>query len=117
MIGEKMTVTKSISEIGKATRVGANWLGERCGAKTRRGTECQRPAYKQNGRCGLHGGQSTGAKTPEGLQRISEANLKHGRYTKDKLQRQRRSAEVGRKARAKLKFIERKLIESGLIDG
>ena len=111
-----MTVTKDISELGRKTQFGTNWPGERCGAKTRRGTECQRPAYKRNGRCGLHGGQSTGATTPEGLQRISEANLKHGRYTKDKLAKRRRSAEVGRECRAKLKIIEQRLIAAGLLD-
>ena len=109
-----MTVTKSISELGKATRFGADWQGERCGAKTRRGTECQRPAYKHNGRCGLHGGKSTGARTPEGLKRISETNLKHGRYTKDKLERQRRAAEVGRRLRAELRIIEQRLRSAGL---
>ena len=31
------------------------------------------------------GGLSTGARTQEGLQHISEANLKHGLQTKDKL--------------------------------
>ena len=116
MIGEKMTVTRSISELGKATRFGADWPGERCGAKTRRGTECQRPAYKRNGRCGLHGGQSTGARTPEGLQRISEANVRHGRYTKGKLERQRRATKVGRECKAKLKIIEQRLIAAGLLD-
>ena len=115
MIGVKMTVTKSISELGKATRFGAKWPGERCGAKTRRGTECQRPAYKRNGRCGLHGGLSSGAMTPEGLQRISAANLKHGRYTKDKLERQRRAAEAGRECKAKLKIIKQRLISAGLL--
>ena len=103
-----MTVTKSIAERGKATRFGADWPGRRCGAKTRGGTECKRPAYKHNGRCGLHGGKSTGARTPEGLQRISEANFKHGRYTQDKLERKRLAAEVGRKVRAKLYTLERK---------
>ena len=116
MIGEKMTVTKDISELGRATRFGPSWPGERCGAKTRRGTECQRPAYKRNGRCGLHGGLSTGARTPEGLQRISAANLKHGRYTKDKLERQRRAAEAGRECKAKLKIIKQRLISAGLLD-
>jgi len=111
-----MTVTKDISELGRATRFGPNWQGERCGAKTRRGTACQRPAYKHNGRCGLHGGKSTGAKTPEGIQRISEVNLKHGRYTKDKLERKRRSAEVGRECEAKLRIIEQRLIAAGLLD-
>lgn len=110
-----MSITKDISELGKATRFGANWPGERCGAKTRRGTECQRPAHKHNKRCSLHGGRSTGAKTAEGLLRISEANLRHGRYTKDRLERQRRAAEVGRKVRAKVKLIERRLLAAGLI--
>ena len=111
-----MTVTKSIAERGKATRFGPDWPGKRCGAKTRRGTDCQRPAYKKNGRCGLHGGKSTGARTPEGLQRISESNLKHGRYTKDKLIRKRRAAEVGRECNAKLTLIEQRLIAAGLLD-
>ena len=111
-----MTITKHISELGRKTQFGTNWPGERCGAKTRRGTECQRPAYKQNGRCGLHGGKSTGARTPQGLQRISEANAHHRRYTKDKLEGQRRAAEVGRKCRIQLKMIEERLIKAGLID-
>jgi hypothetical protein len=53
----------------------------RCGAKTRRGTSCQCPAMK-NGRCRLHGGLSTGAKTVEGIERIRKAVTKHGRYSK-----------------------------------
>lgn len=111
-----MSITKDISELGRATRFGPKWKGKRCGAKTRRGTECQRPAYKRNGRCGLHGGKSTGARTPEGLKRISEANFKHGRHTKDKLERQRRAAEVGRQVRAKIRRIEQRLLEAGLLD-
>ena len=110
-----MTVTKSISELGKATRFGPDWPGERCGAKTRRGTECQRPAYKQNGRCGLHGGKSTGARTPEGLQRISEANLKHGRNTKENILAHRNAAKVGREVRSELKNLELKLLSLGLL--
>jgi len=54
----------------------------RCGAKTRGGTLCQAPAMK-NGRCRLHGGKSTGPKTPEGIERIRQAHLKHGEYTKE----------------------------------
>jgi hypothetical protein len=53
----------------------------RCGAKNRRGTPCQCPAMK-NGRCRLHGGLSTGPKTPAGIQRIRQAVTKHGRYSK-----------------------------------
>lgn len=51
-----------------------------CGARTRRGTECQCPAMG-NGRCRLHGGLSTGPKTLEGIERIRRAVTKHGRYS------------------------------------
>jgi hypothetical protein len=52
----------------------------RCLAKTRRGTPCKRPALP-NGRCRLHGGLSTGAKTAEGIERIRLAVKKHGMYS------------------------------------
>jgi hypothetical protein len=45
-----------------------------CGALTRRGTPCQCKPLKPGGRCGLHGGLSTGPKTPEGKAR-SARNL------------------------------------------
>jgi hypothetical protein len=48
------------------------FAGPRCGAKTRRGTECQQPAMP-NGRCRLHGG-----KIPSG---IGSPHFKHGRYS------------------------------------
>mgnify|MGYP001184081578 CR=1 FL=1 len=83
--------------------------------ENKEGTTCQRPAYKHNGRCGLHGGLSTGARTPEGLKRISEARLKHGRMTKDKLAEQRRLADEGRILKARLKRIENLLIDAGLM--
>ena len=101
-----MAVAKRISELGKATRFGPNWQGKRCRAKTRKGTFCQRPAFKHNGRCSLHGGLSTGAKTADGIKRISDANLKHGKCTKDKLEAQRDAAKVGRRVLAKLKRLE-----------
>ena len=110
-----MRLTKGNVTIGIQTRFGPNWPGQRCLAKTRRGTECQRAAYKHNGRCRLHGGLSTGARTPEGLQRISEANIKHGRQTKDKLAAQRHAAKVGRRVLGELKRLERRLVEAGLM--
>lgn len=55
-------------------------MAARCGAKTTCGTSCQCPAMA-NGRCRLHGGLSTGPRTPEGIERIRRANTKHGRYT------------------------------------
>jgi hypothetical protein len=33
------------------------------------------------GRCRLHGGLSTGARTAAGLERIRKAQTKHGRYS------------------------------------
>lgn len=54
---------------------------ERCGARNRRGTPCQCPAMP-NGRCRLHGGLSTGARTAAGIERIRQAVTKHGRYSK-----------------------------------
>ena len=44
-----------------------------CGARTRRGTSCQRKAL-QNGRCPNHGGLSTGPRTPEGQLRAIRAD-------------------------------------------
>ena len=71
-------------------------------------------AYPTNGRCSLHGGLSTGAKTADGLEKISDVNLKHGKYTKDKLEAQRHAAQVGRRVLAKLKRIEQYLTTPSL---
>ena len=35
----------------------------------------------RNGRCRMHGGKSTGPRTPEGLERSRRANWKHGYYS------------------------------------
>ena len=110
-----MSLVKDSVTIGIHTRFGPNWPGIRCLAKTRRGTKCQSAAYKHNGRCRLHGGLSTGARTPEGLQRISEANIKHGRQTKDELAGQRHAATVGRRVKGELKQLERQLEDAGLM--
>ena len=87
-------MTNTNLEKGIPWRFGPDWPGQRCGAKTRKGMPCQRPALRGKTRCALHGGQSTGPKTQRGLQRISEANIKHGRQTKDKLAAQRHAAKV-----------------------
>lgn len=44
----------------------------RCGARTRKGTPCQRQALK-NGRCPNHGGLSTGPNSSDGRARIAAA--------------------------------------------
>jgi hypothetical protein len=67
----------------------------RCGAKTRRGTRCMGPAMS-NRRCRLHGGCSTGPKTPDGLERSRKARWKHGRRSQHARKIRRGLAEAGR---------------------
>jgi transcriptional regulator with XRE-family HTH domain len=45
----------------------------RCGAKTRKGTPCAALSLPNKRRCKFHGGMSTGPKTPEGRERIAQA--------------------------------------------
>ena len=48
-----------------------------CGAKTRRGTPCKRrDLYGLSARCRLHGGLSTGPRTPEGKRRAALNGLR-----------------------------------------
>ena len=103
------------NEIGLATRFGPEWEGQRCGARTRAGTPCQRPAVKKTGRCTRHGGKSTGPRTSEGRARIAAAQTKHGRLTKEKRAEAKRNAAVGRQIRAELAEIEEQLISGGLL--
>jgi hypothetical protein len=70
----------------------------RCRAKTRVGKECQAPAMA-NGRCRMHGGASTGPRTPEGLARSRRANWKHGLHS--------------RSAKMEQRFLRRLLKDSG----
>ena len=41
--------------------------------------QCKRPALAGKQVCDFHGGRSTGPKTPEGRQRIADAQTVHGR--------------------------------------
>ena len=76
----------------------------RCGAKNRRGTPCQAPAMR-NGRCRLHGGKSTGPKTPEGLERLRQVKTIHGLYTAEAIGHRRMVNLILREARGHLKHI------------
>jgi hypothetical protein len=55
----------------------------RCGARSKRTGKPCRAAAMPNGRCKVHGGKSTGPRTPEGLERSRRANWKHGYYSRE----------------------------------
>ena len=67
----------------------------RCGARSKRTGKPCRAAAMPNGRCKLHGGKSTGPRTPEGLERSRRANWKHGYYSREaKAERSRLRAAI-----------------------
>ena len=109
-------IAKGNVTIGLETRLGPNWPGVRCGAKTRSGGKCQRPAVKRTGRCTRHGGKSTGPRTQAGRDTIAALHTKHGKLTKAKRQQAEKRAEAGRKVRAEVKQIEASLIEQGVLE-
>ena len=101
---------------GLETRFGPDWPGVRCGARTKSGGECQRPAVKRTGRCSRHGGKSTGPRTQAGRDKIAALHTTHGRRTKEKREAAEKRAEIGRKVRAEIKQIEASLIEQGVLE-
>lgn len=109
-------LTKGNVSIGLETRFGPNWPGVRCGARTKTGGECQRPAVKKTGRCTRHGGKSTGPRTQAGRDKIAARHTIHGRYSKAKRQEAQKRNESGRKIRTEIKQIENKLIQEGILD-
>lgn len=80
-----MSVPDALPRIGwlkNGNRPGRFTDARRCGARTRSsGRPCQMPAVHGKRRCRLHGGLSTGPKTPAGLERSRRARWKHGRYS------------------------------------
>ena len=102
--------------VGFATRFGNQWEGARCGAKTRSGSTCKRPAYKVNGKCHLHGGASTGPRTEAGLARLTESRTKHGKFTKEKRADAKRRAKQGCQMRGELKELEAWFVDHGHLD-
>ena len=70
----------------------------RCTAKSSRtNQQCGKPALKSSKaqKCGHHGGLSTGPKTAEGRQRITDAQTVHGGYSKaEGVKRSRKSLEL-----------------------
>ena len=71
----------------------------RCGARTRAGCACRQPAMAK-GRCRLHGGLSTGPRTPEGLARCRTTRLVHGCRSRTHLALRSRAVHAARRLRA-----------------
>ena len=90
--------------------------GIRCGAQTKAGTECKRPAVKTVGRCTRHGGRSTGAKTERGRMNIASAKTVHGNYSKQKRLEAKHRAQVGKELRSELAEIERWAVRNDYLD-
>ena len=101
-------MTKNNLEKGIPWRFGPDWPGQRCGAKTRRGTPCQKPALRGRNRCQLHGVKSTGPRTVEGRAQIASAHFVHGRRSK-------KFVEVRKRLWAELRRVEREMRADGLI--
>jgi len=85
----------------------------RYGAKTRKGTPCKAPAMA-NGRCRMHGGKSTGPRTPEGLERSRKANFKHGYYSAESIANRKILRQLLRNCRETLEQAE-KNVESRIL--
>src|SRR5262249_17253060 len=67
----------------------------RCRARSKRTGKPCRGAAMANGRCKVHGGKSTGPRTPEGLERSRRANWKQGDFSREaKAERSRLRAEI-----------------------
>jgi len=68
---------------------------KKCGARARTNGHhpCRQPAMA-NGRCRLHGGKCTGAKTKTGIIQIKKANTKHGLYSKEWIAEKRNTREL-----------------------
>lgn len=81
---------------------------QRCGARTRRGTACQKPPLAGKKRCRLHGGLSTGPRTAGGKARIAAAHWRHGRRSKKFVQ-------MRKKIWRELRAIEARMRADGLI--
>jgi hypothetical protein len=64
-----------------AWRLGPDWPGQRCGAKTRSGGKCKNPCVSGRPKCRMHGG-AAGSGAPTGKR---NGRYVHGRYTKERV--------------------------------
>jgi hypothetical protein len=82
-----------LGRLKNGNRSGDPTKAPRCGARSRRrgGKPCRAPAVRGKRRCRMHGGASTGPRTPEGLARSRRAHWIHGRESREA--REARTAE------------------------
>jgi len=82
-----------------------------CNAQSKRTKlRCRSPAIKGKAKCRIHGGHSTGSRTPEGKAKQIAANTIHGRETRAK--RKERSVKL-----AELYEIEKEMRSMGMAEG
>ncbi len=78
----------------------------RCQAKAKStGEQCGNPAMSGKRVCWIHGGRSTGPRTPEGLERSRKANLRHGFYSAELISERKYMRQIIRKSRELLEQI------------
>ena len=80
------------------TKVTVAGLPPCCGARTRGGSPC-RNLPMRNGRCGMHGGASTGPRTVAGLERMRTAKMIHGGRSRETIEFRRLMRELRADAR------------------
>src|SRR5215204_6950874 len=103
--GPRQKLTDEPHDHGWRAHLDLAHAASRCGARRKRdGKPCCQPAMP-NGRCRVHGGLSTGPRTPEGLERSRRANWKHGHYSA-------KAKRVRREARQQFRVL-RQLIAAG----
>lgn len=88
------SASRQVYTLRNGNAVGDPSKSPRCGAKTRSGAPCRAPAMwsKKAGkytRCRMHGGASTGPRTPEGIERCRKAAWKHGRRSAQEIAERR----------------------------
>ena len=78
--------------------------------------QCQRPARLPVVSCRLPGGASTGPWTKDGLARLTDGKIKHGKLTKGNRAEALRFAEQGRQMRGELAELEAWFLDHGYLD-
>jgi hypothetical protein len=105
-------VSPSRGSLRNGNRPGDPSKSPRCGARTRAGKPCRAPAMwsaaaRAYTRCWLHGGASTGPRTPEGLARSKKAHWLHGGFSQEQKQRCREVRAMVRRQNAEERLFER----------